>query len=767
MEQKASVKPALPLIVLLIGAFVHASAAQDRPVIRDIEIQPDSVAATYGEMIDANMTLESGMPLDPAVLSEDIKRLYKTGKFLNVEGRAVSLEDNAVRLVMALQMRPVVRGIGIEGNRRIRDGRIRREIEHEEGAVLDEKRLSEDAENIRTLYRDKGYVETTVTPVKNEVAAGDMLDIVFQISESARSKVRKVTFEGNSVFSDRKLRKTIKTRYKWLAHFFNTGFLDETELQADRRRLADHYADDGYLDFTIEDMQREYSANRKWVRLNIEVTEGQPYTVSDVSVSGNRKFGAEELLERVPLEAGQRFRREAEQEGARAITGTYQHDGYLDARASAQRNVNPNQHTVAVEYQIQEGVPCTIREISVQGNRITQDRVIRRELGIYPGDLADKRKLDAARKRLQNLGHFSTVEVIPLVTEKPDERDLRILVEETETGRLMLGGGFSTEDDLVGMFEVAQSNFALMNWPTFRGAGQKLRLRLQFGTERNDFVLSFVEPWLFHRRLSLSTDLYVRDREYDEYTNENAGLTVGLARSWRRNWRQSVGVRIEEVSLTDFTTNSAALLTEEGDYEHHAFLLNLSRDTRDSFINPRRGSRFGISTELMTEAWGSYADVYRVSLSLQRYLPMLSESALKIGGEIATADSFSSDPVAIIDRYFAGGASTLRGFKLRDVGPIDLTTRDPLGGKSLFLGTLEFRSPLVEMVVGRVFCDFGNVWEDTAAWAPSELNMSVGLGVELRLPVGPISLDYGVPVVTEQDYLDSDGRLHFNVGYTF
>lgn len=756
------------VILVLALCIGHAIAQQQQqpPIIREIDVQPPAVAETYGEMIDANMTTEVGGRLDPEVLSEDIKRLYKTGKFLTVQTRVATREDGAARLVLHLEIRPVVRHINIEGNQRLKDKKILREIEHGEGAVLDEKQLSRDAEKIRTLYRDKGYVETEVTYLKQE-ASPDAVNVVFQINESGRSKVRKVTFDGNSVFSDRQLRKTMQTRAKWLAYLFNTGFLHEAELASDRQRLQERYADAGYLDFIIRDFDREYSDSRKWVRLHFDLEEGQPYAVSDVSVSGNQKFGTEELLGLIPLEEGERFRRQAERNGAQSINNKYHQQGYLEARANPVRNVNSAENTVAVEYRIQEGVPSTIREIHIEGNRITEDRVIRRELGVYPGELADKRKIDAAKKRLQNLGHFSSVEIMPLVTEEPDERDLRVVVEETETGRLMLGGGFSTEDDLVGMFEVSQSNFSLLNWPTFRGAGQKLRLRAQLGTERNDFVLSFVEPWLFHKRLSLNVDLYARDREYDEYTEEKVGATVSLARSWRKNWRQSIGVRIEDVSLTDFETTSVDLLAEEDDYGHHALLLSLTRDTRDSFRNPRRGSRLGISTELMTEAWGSYGDIYRVRGTLDRYFPLFEESALKIGGEIATADSFGDDRVPIIDRYFAGGSSSLRGFELRDVGPLDSTTGDPLGGQSLLLGGIEMRVPLVEMVVGRAFFDFGNVWADAADWNPSELNASVGLGVELRLPIGPVTLDYGIPVVTEQDQLDDGGRLHFNMGYTF
>ncbi len=755
--------------VILVFALcvVHAVAQEQQPpIIREIDVQPPAVADTYGEMIDANMTTEVGERLKPDVLSEDIKRLYKTGKFQTVRTRVAPLEADGARLILELEIRPVVRLFDIEGNQRIKDKKIRREIGHEEGAVLDEKKLSQDAEKIRKLYLDKGYVETKVTPLKQEAGPG-AVDVVFQISESGRSKVRKVTFEGNSVFSDRQLRKTIQTRAKWLAYLFNTGFLNEAELAADRQRLAERYANAGYLDFTIEDIEREYTDNRKWVRLHFEIEEERPYTVSEIDVSGNQKFGTDELLNLVPLEEGERFRREAERDGAQAINSKYHQHGYLEARASPERNVNPVEHTVAVRYQIQEGVPSTIREIHIEGNRITEDRVIRRELGIYPGELADKRKIDAAKKRLRNLGYFSSVEIMPLVTEEPDERDMRVVVEETETGRLMLGGGFSTDDDLVGMFEVSQSNFSLLNWPTFRGAGQKLRLRAQLGTERNDFVLSFVEPWLFHKRLRLSADLYARDREYDEYTEEKAGVTLSLARSWGKNWRQSVGVRFEDISLTDFETTSNALLDEEGDYGHHALLLSFTRDTRDSYRNPRRGSRLGFSTELMSEAWGSYGDIYRVRGTLSRYFPLFEESAIKVGGEIATADGVGGDRVAIIDRYFAGGSTSLRGFELRDVGPLDPVTGDSLGGQSLLLGGIELRVPLVEMVIGRAFCDFGNVWEDAADWNPSELNASVGLGVELRLPIGPVTLDYGIPVVTEQDELDDSGRLHFNMGYTF
>jgi outer membrane protein assembly factor BamA len=239
-----------------------------------------------------------------------------------------------------------------------------------------------------------------------------------------------------------------------------------------------------------------------------------------------------------------------------------------------------------------------------------------------------------------------------------------------------------------------------------------------------------------------------------------------ITRAWLRHWRQSVGVRLEQIRLTDFSTNSAILEAEEGEYGHHALTASVSRDTRDSFTDPRRGMRLDLGAELLSERWGSYADVYRLDAGISKYFPVLGDSAFKLDARLALADSISDRPVAIFDRYFAGGASTLRGFRYREVGPED--NRYPLGGKSRFLGTAEFRKPLVaRTIIGRVFCDFGNVWADTAGWDPEELNASIGFGVEFRMPIGPLVLDYGYPIERQQDHLDSGGRLHFTIGYTF
>jgi len=749
---------------LLLGALVAGAAVVDKVVVKsDVDVPAPE------ELVRANMSSAPGTVFSPRLLSEDIKRLYQTGNFEDIRTEVTESPGDKVVITVVVIPKRAVRKIIIEGNHKIKTKRLRGLLEHKEGTPLSETQVAADTNAIRKRYRDSGYYKAEVDSIIQEIPNTHEVNLLFRIKEQERAKLKGVSFSGNTVFEDKELRQRIRTRRPWWRYILRWGnYLNEDQLKTDEDVLRGLYTGKGYLDFGVVGVEREYNKKKTWVSLTYTVEEGKPYTVSSLEIVGAERFSKEELGELVKLEREALYNSDTEAGDIERIRSKYEALGYIDLKCYPRRRMDNRTLTVAIEYRINEGVPAHIRDVYITGNEVTKDHVIRRELAIHPGDLGDAGKIRASKSRLMNLNYFEKVDITPVTTEKEDEKDLLIKVAEKRTGQLMVGAGFSSEDAVLGFLEVTQANFDWRDWPTFRGGGQRLRLRTQLGTKRTDVMVSFTEPWWLHRRLRLQLDGYSNSRTEDEYEQKTLGVGAAVSRPWRKFWRQSAGAQVRQIKLVDFDDDvSQELKDEEGRYEANSLTFGVSRDSRNHFLYPTRGSRLSLDTELRTEAIGSYSNVYRVNLRGTKYLPLPRRAVLKVQGDVGVTDRVSGDGVAIFDRYFAGGAYSVRGFKRREVSPVDVN-EDPVGGKSTLLSTVEYIHPIFEKVRGSVFCDAGNVWRGTGDIDPSDLNASIGLGVQLDLPIGPIRFDYGWPVVTQQDHLDdSNGRLHFNIGYSF
>jgi len=763
MYQGIRVHSLVALLVLGLAGFAARAVTIDKVLIVSTGKGP-----APEELVRSNMTCRKGTEFSREKLSEDIKRLYRTGFIADVQTELIQTGGDRVTIRLKVTPKPTVREIVIQGNKYFKTRRLRKLVKHQKTVVLDETQMMEDAGAIQKRYHDSGYYQARVTASVQSIPNTDQVNLVFRVKEGHRYKIRGLEFRGNTVFTRKVLKKTIRSKPSFWGYFFRTGYLNDEELAQDSDRLRALYTEHGYLDFNIAKVERIPNAKGTKVRLVFHLNEGAPYKVSTVDITGCSRFSADELMQKVKQEPGSVFNSKIERNDVRRIQSKYEVYGYLDFSCYPRHATDSAAHTVAIVYRIREGVPSHIRDIAIRGNQVTQDRVIRRELAILPGDLGNSAKIRASRSRLMNLNYFESVQISPIATQKEDVKDLLITVEEKRTGQLSLGAGFSSQDALLGSFEITQSNFDWRNWPHFTGGGQRLRLRLQAGTQRDDFLVSFTEPWWLERRLRLGIDLFRHDRDQDQYDESRTGAGVRVSRPLWPHWRGTIGTRIQQIKLHNFTDGvSDELAGEEGNYTTNSVTVGLSRDTRDRYINPTRGSRLSLTLDLEPEILGSYSNVYRIGIEGAKYFPLPHQCVFKMEAELGLVDRASGDPVGIFDRYFAGGTYSIRGFDRREVGPVDVN-EDPVGGKSLFRGTFELIYPIYHRVLGSLFCDYGNVWRDAANWNPTELNISVGLGIQLNLPIGPIRLDYGWPVVTDEEHLqDNGGRLHFNIGYYF
>ena len=350
--------------------------------------------------------------------------------------------------------------------------------------------------------------------------------MTFVIREEPRYKLQRVEFEGNTAFTGDELRAAIVTKREWWRYIFRFGnYFNEQQLILDRDKLKEVYGTKGYMDFTITDIEKTYDAREKWVTLTFKMIEGQQYTISDITVTGAKLFTPEYLLGKIKSAPGAIHDSSLESFDTNVLKAEYERLGYLDLRLYPVHQKDIANRKVAIEFRVQEGTPSHIRNIEITGNDLTREKVILRELAIHSSDLGDAGKIRISKSRLENLGYFETVDILPVATEVPGLKDLRIDLKEKPTGQVSLGAGYSSEDSVIGFVEFTESNFdlsRLFNWPP-KGAGQRFRTRVQLGSEVSNFTISHVEPWLFDRRLELGTDLFLRNRFEDEYDQRNIG----------------------------------------------------------------------------------------------------------------------------------------------------------------------------------------------------------------------------------------------------
>jgi outer membrane protein insertion porin family len=789
------------LLLLALGCVFFAASAQTQnppsqnpppqnlPIVRSIDVQYSGPATVSKERILAQMRTAVGQPYSDQVVDDDIKNLYKTGAILNVRIFAEP-EGEGVKVTVAVQTRSVVREIVLDGADAVKAKRIRKAIPVKINSMVNEEQLEKGRQDIIDVYKGRGFndvdVKFRVEPIDEKRGTAR---VVYTINEGVKGAVKRVYFEGNEHFSDRVLRKQMKTRGKTLIHFIDkSGRLDEVQLQQDLDSIREFYQNHGYMDVEVKDVRKQREDKRTYI--TIVVNEGTLYHVGKISVTGFHVTSEEKIRALFKMKEGSVYSPKALHDDAKAVADAYGSGGYVDLVITPQGTpAGPN--VIDVNYKIEEGTRSFVQRINVVGNTRTKDKVIRREVLITPGDVFNTVRVDVSKKRLENLGYFSKVETYPEDTDVAGRKDLTVQVEEKRTGSLSFGGGFSTIDQLVGFVELTQGNFDLMNWPSFTGGGQKFRARLQIGSLRKDVVIGLTEPWLFDRPLALTGQAFYNEANYlsSIYDQRDYGFLVELRKPLTPYIYVTLAYRLEDLEIFNVDASASdAIFEEEGSTVKSQVSAGAVFDRRDSPLLTRKGQRITVTPFVAGGPLGGDTQIYGWDAEASQYFHLWFDNILLINVEAATVDTWGDgNRVRIFDRLFLGGSNNLRGFDYRDVSPKD-EFREPLGGKTMARATVEYTFPIIEKARGAFFYDTGYVNPD--AWDFSfqtleipgkfprdpkkpqkppipydNLASDIGIGIRLDLPIGPLRLDYGYPIQRAGN--KAGGKFNFNVGYQF
>ncbi|HUW84592.1 MAG TPA: outer membrane protein assembly factor BamA [Phycisphaerae bacterium] len=752
-------------------AQADAPAEQSLPVLR---VLITGHQLTNEEYIRAQLRTRPGQPYDERTVQEDIRRLLGTGRFDNATATR-RMADGQVEVIFNVAERPEVRSVEFVGNKKFPDKDLIGELEFAAGDPVDHYRINQGRRNIERLYKEAGY--NYVTATIDEELLRDEWRVVYNIVEGPRVRVRTIRFEGNRSYPRERLIGKVKTKeYVWV---FRPGLYDPEQVQRDADDLRNFYRNEGYLDALVTP-RLEFRSNRTDLEITFVIAEGPRHVVRSIDFDGNVVYDDELLLSQMKLSVGRPYINEVAKADAKRITEQYTSNGYIYAGARPVWVYAEGEDAVDVTVRITEGELYRVGSIRIRGNQQTQDRVVRRELRFYPGDLYNLTATTQAEQRLYETRLFADARITPL-GEEPGVRDALVEVNEADTTTLLFSVGVTSNSGVLGGISIENRNFDLYDWPrsfgelfrgrAFKGAGQTLRLQFEPGTELTRGRIDFREPYLLDRPISLGVSGYVFQRGRDEYDEERAGGIVSFGRRFSKGllsgWVGEVALRNEWVDIggTDFLT-AKEIREDAGGSFLSTVKGSLVRDRTDSLFSPSRGDRLSFSWEQAGALGGDYTFSKLMAGYWWHYTLRTDVFDRKSVLSLRVKGGYIFGDVPVFERFFGGGIGSIRGFEYRGVGPRAGIRDDRIGGRTLLLTGAEYSFPVYgKSVRGLLFTDMGSVEEDfeLTSW-----RLTLGFGARIVVqyfgPV-PLSFDFGFPVARDSD--DDEQIFSFSFGATF
>jgi len=691
--------------------------------VQKITLQHVGQAAASDALIRANIRLRLGDPYSRKASDDDIHNLRNTGFFENVYVTEKQVAGG-VEVTYTLVSKPVVTEILFEGNtggRKFRESKLRKKIRSRTGETLSRPRIFSDTRAILKEYQKGGYHQARVEyEVRHDEALGQAA-VVFQVDPGRKVKIDDIVFENAVAFSQRELRKVFKTRRRWwMSWLTGSGKFETDQWDEDLEMLTQFYQDEGYIDFKVREIKFGYPKEGRMV-IRLDLYEGYRYQVGNVTFEGNTLFTEDQIrrgvqvLERpvAPfMLEGAIFTPTGLNEDRDAIRDYYEAYGYLDTIVRVTKVPNTDQGTIDLVYSVKEGEISYVEKVEIRGNTRTRDKVIRRELAISPGEVFDMVSVELSKRRLEGTGLFESVDTqVEKIPELPNRRNLIVGVEEGRTGHLIMGFGYSSIEAMFAQAGYVQGNFDLFNPPFFTGGGQKFRLQITAGTRRQDYQVTFEEPYFLDRKLRFSVDLYHREIQYYSryFEQHQTGAKIGLSRTlWNDFTYGGIDYTIESIGIHDRSSYSEMLMEHDmlanglaevlpdglpvnpfdwnpdddrlnqgelGELNNNRLVSKLglffAYDTRNHALMPSRGQRTQVNADIAGGPLSGDTEMYRLEVETAYYFPGFTEGHVwEVVGKVGVVDTFGdSRRVPYFDRFFLGGGYSLRGYDYRDIGP--------------------------------------------------------------------------------------------------
>ena len=744
--------PVVLLASLMLPAWYAGAQVAPGAIVRDIEIQGNRL--TQESTIRFYLETEAGKAYVPRVLSDDIKRLYALETFDDIRVTAEEVEGG-VRLIVTVTEKPTVRSVTYSGERGIQEEEIEERIQLRERSTFDRGLLNDTVTGLQNHYRESGYYFAHVRPVITPVA-DNQVDVELVITEGKRIRIHRIEFTGNTFFTDSQLRKEVQLKEYFLPIVSDSGSLYRPEvLRVDLQLLEQLYQNNGFVNVQIGEPVVEINREAGAIVVTVPIArEGEQYKIGAVALTGSEVLNDVELRELVRVTSGEIYAREAVRRDILALTEAHADRGYAFADVVPSVSLDQETRLVNLSFTTSPGPKVYIGRIDIVGNERTQDQVIRRELRLDEGELYSGSKLRRSRQRLNNLQYFEEVNIDTRARAGDDLLDLEVQLRERATGQFSAGLGFSSVEDVIFTVSVVQNNLF--------GRGQTLSANAYLGGISQDYSVSFREPWLYGRPISLGASVFNRAEDFQTFDVDRTGASLSLGRVIGEFTRISAAYRYEVLEISELSENASELLQQsQGESTTSSITPSIARDSRDNVFNPSEGSVNSFDIQLA--GLGGDNRYYRAIGVSTWYFALPAEMTGFVRGRFGYGDGFGDRVLPASERFFLGGVTTIRGFEFRDIGPKD-ENNNPLGGTSFAQFNLEIGRSLGGVLRVVAFFDVGNVYgpPDSDDFDLGNLRRSAGLGIRIVTPIGPIRLDYGFKLDKKPG--ESAGRLGFLLG---
>ncbi len=724
--------------------------------------------------IRSYMLVQPGDPFDPDRIDRSLKTLYATGLFQDV-----TLRRDGSTLIAKVLENPIVNRIAFEGNRKLNDEQLRGELQLRARAVFTPQLAQADRQRLLDLYAKRGRFAATVVPKVIRIDQ-NRVDVVFEVNEGDTTLVSRIAMVGNRAFSENRLREVINSREQAFYRILSTSDqYDPEKINFDKELLRRFYLKNGFADFEVKDATAELSPDRKAFFVTFTLSEGERYTVGQVSIDSKlRNLKGEELTPLLQIGTGDTYDGDIVERTTQAIQDAVQTRGYAFVDVKPRIARDRAKKTVDLVFDVTEGPRVYVERIDISGNTRTKDKVIRREFRLAEGDAFNAATVRRSRQRLQDLGYFNGVTVQPSPGSAADRAILSAVVDEKATGELTLGGGYSTDAGALLNVGLRERNLV--------GTGIDASINGVLAQRRSQIDLSITDPYFLDRNLVAGFDLFsVRNNNQDiaAYNESRTGGALRLGYEFNEHLRQAWTYTL--VSRNVFNVQDGASIyiqNQKGTSLLSQIGQTLSLDYRDSRTEPHEGFLVRLGTDLA--GLGGTARYVRTKLDGTYYIPLERYTgdsdwgiALSAGGGYLAQLGRQEK---IIDRFFLGG-DNLRGFQSGGAGPhaVGATSRDSIGGRLIYTQSTELRFPLPISadlgLSGRAFVDVGSLSQVTRIGAINGVATDVvdnptprvgtGVGVSWKTPFGLINIDIAQAVVKRK--YDQTQVFRFGFGTRF
>ena len=741
---------------LILSSLIALEANAENLYLKNIDVE--GLQRVEKETVLSYLNLKKGSNVSQDALDSSFKRLYDTGLFSDISFDTT--QENTLKI--NVRENPVIDKRAFDGNDKIDDKVLEKEVQLGPRSVYDKAKVQQDVQRILNVYRKTGRYSVTVEPKIIE-RDENRVDLIYEIDEGSAAKIDKINFLGNTHYSNSDLRDEIMSKEsRWYRFFSSADNYDSEKMDYDKEMLRRFYTNRGYADFEVDSAVAELSSDNKSFILTFSLDEGTRYKINKISiVSELPDVDVKPLYKDLEIDEGDWYNAEDIEKSITEMTESVNKQGisFVDIEVEPIRDTENGKMDLV--FHVREGERIFIDRINITGNSRTLDKVIRREFRVDEGDALNYSKLRASRRNVENLNFFSKVDIQTTPTGA-DKADLDVNVEEKSTGYFNVGVGYSTTNGALIRFGVTENNF--------RGRGQELGFNVGLSERTKEYDISFTEPYFLNRRLSAGVDLFMTDEDYEDESSYDTATIGGRTRfgwNYTDDLYHYTRYTLSETDIKNVKSDASKYVkAEKGKATTSAVGQTLVYDKRDSMINTKEGYYLSFGNDWA--GLGGDVKYNRFDAKAYKYYTLADYYTFKFfanGGYIA---GYGGKDVRLSDRYYLGG-NTLRGFEYAGIGARDKYTKDALGGNWMVYSGVEMTFPigLDELgIKGRTFYDMGWLGKpdginSKAVNYSDKMRSSVGVGLDWLSPMGKVNIDFGFPITKERYDEKEVFRLNF------